>query len=379
MGNRGWDPVWKGGLSSKQDRNYAEKICKIEYQQGRMVSWLMEDLRGFSLCKSGKVLERFGLLIKVTNGIWKLEIYFQDLRCGVVINGQGDQNQRPKEQLGYVGKGKGKMYEENMAEWTQVLERGSKSSYSHHNNNRMDDGDSRGQRGGRREQGRGHTYADRGRVHSGDRRGKRPLRNTGGEHHEEGEFLAKDKNLVRVRKEAEKVRGLMVERQELTITNNQEFAVAKEHVRQEKELELRDETAAEVTEGVTLLTVNETMDLGDDKIKLGVEEYFIGENDLQDLTDEEGKGVGEEGGLAEPDIEFSEVEEPDRNMGDGDKKAGTRKQLFVATGGNPAKKFRQVLLSPRKRATTKQGIIKGGGAKNVDEKGSLNPKPTAKH
>lgn len=60
-----------------------------------------------------------------------------------------------------------------------------------------------------------------------------------------------------------------------------------------------------------------------------------------------------------------------------EKKPGLRKPLFSVAGGNNSK-FVQVLMSPRKRAPAKQSLRRGGGAKQVEEKGSSHPKQLPK-
>ena len=81
----------------------------------------------------------------------------------------------------------------------------------------------------------------------------------------------------------------------------------------------------------------------------------------------------------------TEVVEEDRTggivEGKGDtaaeKKPGLRKPLFSVTGGHNSK-FAQVLISPRKRAQAKQSLRRGGGAKQVEEKGTSHPKQLPK-
>lgn len=45
---------------------------------------------------------------------------------GVIINGNGNQQNRDRESRDYYGKGKGKMFEEADSKWVKVAERGSK-------------------------------------------------------------------------------------------------------------------------------------------------------------------------------------------------------------------------------------------------------------
>lgn len=95
------------------------------------------------------------------------------------------------------------------------------------------------------------------------------------------------------------------------------------------------------------------------------------------LTDGEGTDMDQVGA--------TEVVEEDRTGGivegkgetAAEKKTGLRKPLFSVTGGHNSK-FAQVLMSPRKRVQAKQSLHRGGGAKQVEEKGTSHPKQLPK-
>ncbi|KAG2266862.1 hypothetical protein Bca4012_075657 [Brassica carinata] len=95
------------------------------------------------------------------------------------------------------------------------------------------------------------------------------------------------------------------------------------------------------------------------------------------FTDGEDKEVSKDdaSGDLEESLVLGNTEGLESTTTAGEKKAGARKQLFsIAAGGNNMKKFAQVLHSPRKRTTVKQGVRKGGGAKQAEEKGPSHPK-----
>lgn len=106
---------------------------------------------------------------------------------GVVINGDGGRQDNDKDQKGYSGKGKGKMYEEQENKWVRVPERGNKRSYSNRNHGRFEEGGSRN-RNSRWEQPRGKFEEERGRSSRDQRREKSPLGKPRVEAHEKGEI-----------------------------------------------------------------------------------------------------------------------------------------------------------------------------------------------
>lgn len=74
----------------------------------------------------------------------------------MVLNGDSHLHQQcSKDQVGYVGKGEGKMYEDIDNSWTQIPKRGSKRGYMNRSSHRVDEGASR-HRGTRWEQVREH-------------------------------------------------------------------------------------------------------------------------------------------------------------------------------------------------------------------------------
>ncbi|KAF2566752.1 hypothetical protein F2Q70_00027928 [Brassica cretica] len=122
----------------------------------------------------------------------------------------------------------------------------------------------------------------------------------------------------------------------------------------------------------------EGMELGEtDHTRTETDAVLELDEEFQNLTDGEGKDMDQ--------VEAKEVVEEDmaRGIAEGtvtaaaEKKLGLRKPLFSVAGGNDSK-FVQVLMSPRKCAPAKQSLRKGGGAKQVEEKGSSHPKQLPK-
>ena len=81
----------------------------------------------------------------------------------------GDVSHQEKDQRGYYGKGKGKMYGEQDTKWVQVPERGSRSYSSYRSSNKGDEGSAR-HRSSRWEQSRNQTQEERDRMHRDSRR-----------------------------------------------------------------------------------------------------------------------------------------------------------------------------------------------------------------
>ncbi|KAH0903208.1 hypothetical protein HID58_042711, partial [Brassica napus] len=132
--------------------------------------------------------------------------------------------------------------------------------------------------------------------------------------------------------------------------------------------------------------INEDLDSSrEEGMELGETDHTTTETDagleladeFQNLTDGEGKDMDQ--------VEAKEFVEEDMTSGiaegmvtaAAEKMPGLRKPLFSVAGGNNSK-FVQFLMSPRKRAPAKQSLCKGGGAKQVEEKGSSHPKQLPK-
>ncbi|KAL0758603.1 hypothetical protein Bca101_074753 [Brassica carinata] len=250
---------------------------------------------------------------------------------GVVINGDGGRQDNDKDQKGYSGKGKGKMYEEQENKWVRVPERGNKRSYSNRNHGRFEEGGSRN-RNSRWEQPRGKFEEERegsgsnSLQHEAMPKPATPSRTQPGTSQPLG-----DSGMVV--KLVEQENGVELVREKLDVANN---CLDKEGINVELE------RSKEVVEAD-----------GEDK----------------EVSKDDASGDLEES------LVLGNTEGLESTTTAGEKKAGARKQLFsIAAGGNNMKKFAQVLHSPRKRTTVKQGVRKGGGAKQAEEKGPSHPK-----
>lgn len=93
---------------------------------------------------------------------------------GVVINGDVSNQENLKDQRGYYGKGKGKMYEEPYTKWVKVPERGSKRPSSYRTSSRVGEERSRF-RNSRWEQPRNQMQDDRNQYQRDARRARSHL------------------------------------------------------------------------------------------------------------------------------------------------------------------------------------------------------------
>ncbi|WZZ16628.1 hypothetical protein YC2023_109717 [Brassica napus] len=116
----------------------------------------------------------------------------------------------------------------------------------------------------------------------------------------------------------------------------------------------------------------------------GKEEATADEDEFQALTDGEVETVQED--TRDPmDVENEQGGIGDQRVQaeDDEKKKGTRKALFKKTTaiavGTSKMRFVQAVLSPRKNAHAKPGKRQGGGdgARQTEDKGPLNPKPSS--
>ena len=84
----------------------------------------------------------------------------------MVINGDGGQHGKGREYREYLGKGKGKMYEEHETKWVKIPEKGSARYRSNRTSYRGDEDGSRF-RSSRSDRSRGYTAEERTRPHQG--------------------------------------------------------------------------------------------------------------------------------------------------------------------------------------------------------------------
>ncbi|KAG5389943.1 hypothetical protein IGI04_031484 [Brassica rapa subsp. trilocularis] len=308
------------------------------------------------------------------NGGW-FEVGKHDDRArsykGVVINGNQSHQHRERDHRDYYGKGKGKVVEENDSKWVKVAEKGNKGAF-HNRGNYRGDGDGSRQRTSRREEPR-MTGQD-GRLkaavgHTGDQRSQRGSRV---EAQEEGEITnaeGTDKHLPSQNFQ-----------EELARTQATGTEVVSDPMDAENGLQM----VQSLVENTTALEEDRVMDM--DEIKAVFLEHGIdmdAADDLQDGSDGEfEKAVleleQENGENVHAEEELATGEE-EKLMEDGElaKRQGTRKRLFKTTIGTAAStKLRSAsaMVSPRKRGASKPGTRHGEMGKQMEIKGTSNPK-----
>ncbi|KAL0734738.1 hypothetical protein Bca4012_010948 [Brassica carinata] len=283
---------------------------------------------------------------------------------GVVIKSEVGYQQKDKEYRGYQGKGKGKMFEEPEVKWNRIPERRSNKSATHRRNNRFEDEGPRN-RNTRWERSRTQAQEDREQNHRVLRRERSPRQHTREKPEEDREIKAmeNDKQCL------QQVAGTKV----LALVHSHPVENLENVRESENGLDLVSET---LEEDSRVLEV-EGMELEEDQKRVEREEdSSLMEDGFENLTDGDGKDEIQEENrevVAECEQGGTELKQGEE---DAEKKAGARKQLFLAAaGGTSTKKFVNVLLSPRKRATGKQVARKGGSSKQQEDKGPSNPKP----
>ncbi|KAG2299375.1 hypothetical protein Bca52824_035847 [Brassica carinata] len=283
---------------------------------------------------------------------------------GVVIKSEVGYQQKDKEYRGYQGKGKGKMFEEPEVKWNRIPERRSNKSATHRRNNRFEDEGPRN-RNTRWERSRTQAQEDREQNHRVLRRERSPRQHTREKPEEDREIKAmeNDKQCL------QQVAGTKV----LALVHSHPVENLENVRESENGLDLVSET---LEEDSRVLEV-EGMELEEDQKRVEREEdSSLMEDGFENLTDGDGKDEIQEENrevVAECEQGGTELKQGEE---DAEKKAGARKQLFLAAaGGTSTKKFVNVLLSPRKRATGKQVARKGGSSKQQKDKGPSNPKP----
>lgn len=313
---------------------------------------------------------------------------------GVVINGDGSNQENLKDQRGYHGKGKGKMYEEPENQWVKVPERGSKRPSTYRNGSRGEEEKSR-YRNSRWEQPRHHMQEDRNRYQRDARRARNHIDGERGEPREEGE-VGGVARVQRGLRNVEKPTLSLVTQVATRESNGKTNSIDASAIAMEKEGELVEKM--ETSKMVTSLDkteevmghgvgddVTETMKFNGSEIDVkGKEEATADEDEFQALTDGEVETVQED--TRDPmDVENEQGGIGDQRVQaeDDEKKKGTRKALFKKTTaiavGTSKMRFVQAVLSPRKNAHAKPGKRQGGGdgARQTEDKGPLNPKPSS--
>ncbi|KAL0837002.1 hypothetical protein Bca101_088892 [Brassica carinata] len=304
---------------------------------------------------------------------------------GVVINGNGGQQDRGREKREYQGKGKGKMYEETDSKWVRAADREYKfySNKNQRSGHRGEEENSR-HRNSRREQIRSHHQDERARIPTGLRGesiARSEARSKGRtEGKEEGEI--KEKELERSKHKETKVQDQAQPSQaflaELMETQGELSKVISNPSGGEREVDL------------------ENMDLGlvegnnfDSDVGMGLEEHHydnvsIGNHESlgteSHVIDEE--EMEEEVQMQEVMTEnpeekkkIEDMEGKDGITGEVEKRQGTRKKAVKASMGAAASnKLKMAQLVAAKRSVAKQSIHHGDHSKQGEENGTSGPK-----
>ncbi|WZY86397.1 uncharacterized protein LOC106428731 [Brassica napus] len=344
----------------------------------------------FSLCHK---MEKCPLTIATTEKAVEIR---DDAECGlndrarsykgVVINGNGGQQDRGREKREYQGKGKGKMFEETDSKWVRAADRESKASNhkNHRNGHRGDEGNSR-YRNSRREHTRTHHQDDRSRNIAGTRGERVPRIGFQPEGLEEGEI-----------KEKEMERSIQMEEKVPERTQpSQAFLDALMATQGELSKVLPNPSSGEQELGVELGVEN--MDLGivdgnnvETDGNLGLAENYIedasfgnhksmGEDEVQMLIEEE---IEEEvkaqvviTEVLEEKKKFEDMDGKDGVAGEVEKRQGVRKKVVKpSVGAAASNKLKMAQLVTAKRVVAKPGIRHGDHSKQGEDKGTSGPK-----
>ncbi|KAG5416589.1 hypothetical protein IGI04_004156 [Brassica rapa subsp. trilocularis] len=301
---------------------------------------------------------------------------------GVVINGNGGQQDRGREKREYQGKGKGKMFEETDSKWVRAADRESKASNhkNHRNGHRGDEGNSR-PRNSRREHTRTHHQDDRSRNSAGTR-GERVSRTEfQPEGLEEGEI--KEKEMERSTQMEEKVPertqpsqafldALMETQGELSKVLSNPSSGEQELGVENMDLGIVDGNNVE-TDGSMGLAGNYIEDAS-----FGNHEGF-GEDEVQMLAEEEmEEEVKAQVVMPEALEEKKKLEDMDGKdgvAGEVEKRQGIRKKVVKpSVGAAASNKLKMAQLVSAKRVVAKPGIRHGDHSKQGEDKGTSGPK-----
>ncbi|WZY73222.1 hypothetical protein YC2023_005462 [Brassica napus] len=287
---------------------------------------------------------------------------------GVVINGNGGQQDRGREHREDHGKGKGKMYEEHDSKWVRV---GEKEPKKHHNRggNRREEEGSR-HRNSRREPTRTHHQEERSRAHSGLRSDRvarsEALRDVRGE----GEINDMEKASQGEGTEQDQTHPSQAFLAELKETQEPSSQTSGTLSGEQGTLAIQMGLEA----GKTL--VNDSGLESEDSIRLENEKI----EEIQTLGDGETEGDANMQEAATEELNGErDVEEEDgkeKANGEVEKRQGGRRRLLkpvLATGTSTKLKMAQMMFN--KRMAAKTGSRQGDHSKQVEEKGTSNPKP----
>lgn len=300
---------------------------------------------------------------------------------GVVINGNGGQQDRGREKREYQGKGKGKMFEEGDSKWVKAADMERKTHNNNHRSGHRGEEESSHHRNYRREHSRTHQD-DRARApgvscgEGGARSGARSEARM--DVSEEGEVNGMEQSSQKEEKIQEPAKPSQAFLAELMETQGDQSKVILERTEGDQGLVLEQM-------GLDLMEVN---NLASD-VGMGLEEQHIGnigngtrealENDLYVLGEEEIEDDDPMQEVVADDPEekkkIEDVEVNDRVNGEVEKRQGThRKALKPSLAAVASNKMKLAQLVAAKRTVAKAGIRHGDHSKQGEEKGPSAPK-----
>ncbi|KAL0706522.1 LOW QUALITY PROTEIN: hypothetical protein Bca4012_072948 [Brassica carinata] len=296
---------------------------------------------------------------------------------GVVINGDGGQHGKGREYREYLGKGKGKMYEEHETKWVgfqrkevlgiaQTVQATEETRMVHVSGALVAiDHEVTLQRN------------VQGRIR-GAQRGSSPRAGVGEEAREEGEIPQKGQGSA----------SRTVLETSLPLPQQDSSAIILAEVNKVPLIPESEENGLDV---VNDLLGEDIVDGEDDGMELDEESVNVvgNEEDSDDgfnnLTDGDVAVEGNNDKIPEESHELDEeaiqpevAEGKEQIPGEADKKKVVRKSLFKSSaiaGGSTKARMVQALVATRKRTVSKTAPRHGEGAKQQEEKGPSNPKP----
>ncbi|KAL0801513.1 hypothetical protein Bca101_056689 [Brassica carinata] len=292
----------------------------------------------------------------------------------------------------YQGKGKGKMYAEEDSKWVNVSEKRLGKNISSRGRYRGEERDSSFRSSFR---GRARFAPQEDRFSDSPSQGVRRER----ERSPRENFHYRERSTSRRSGTGRNGRHEQTEQTNLL-----------DHKEKEGSLGIRSTNAAEKKEtNVELLPAEDSLDLANEVLEAmnlkegvegmevdgevasegGVQKTTDAEDGFQDLTDEEGEVKGDSvidsvtGGATAGDKESKEEGESENGVVEGKmvKKQSTKKKAVksgtVVAGGTTKKRMVQAMMLQGKRTAAKNSSNPDEGSKKMEEKGSLNPKPSS--
>ena len=299
---------------------------------------------------------------------------------GVVINGNTGYQQKERDGRDYYGKGKGKMGEETDFKWVRAAEKGNKGSANYRGSYRGD-GEASRQRMPRREDSRMAVQERSSRGVSGPigdqqlQRGSnvKATENKAVEAPEEGEIKAVEASNQQLpsqtfQEELAKTQAIGTEAisdpmdAESGLQVIQSLVGDSSTLNEDKVMDMDEIREVFLANGIDMDAVDELQECSEGEVEEAMRELDrAGNEDIHEdealVTAVDGKGT--------TDVEMA-------------KQHGTRKRLFKPAAGTAVStkmRMASVRASPRKGTGVKSGMRQGENSKQMDAKGTSNPKP----